>query len=934
MFNKIKAKIGGILGLVTVGTMSTLSIACSSLLGSNGKYDSYDDNKIVIQTTWSAGGKAIAALEDVVKKYNLSQKDEQGFIPVVIEHVEGGYGTIPAQAITKIQSKDNRTLPNLYIDYPSAVGQVAPYNMAFDVSDEIKRDWFIDEFVKVNDQIAGIKKGKMFSVPLSKSTEALILDKPLMNYLITELEKQGAKIEKGDADSTLSKIMSSQPSSEDLGAIKTQWGSIKKGKKADDIIINNDIFDNYEDLFAFVKKTQLMFEAPGNPNILGVDAPSNLLYTLAKLKSHNVANKFLFSKNEETGYVDFNFLKKGKEESETFKQSYNMIKSLIDAGSVWIGGGGAYGSTRLQKHQMAISISSSAGLYHAYSSDKIKADLNKKETGFILPINKLKKYNSNNKIISLDDGTQIDQSKVSATISQGPSFNTIHINDREDQGAKAFLKWFYKNKTSTIEDPKTKAQLTPVDYFAKQSSYIVPLKGYLDDQSTIGKLVSGKSFDELSGPMLGVKASFESIKRELKNVEQNKWLASIVSLPVDDMTGSIRKIIDSNIVASLNSHNNGANSYNDQDLWSKMHRQAMIDQIIPSDGTFNKTYHYGNMKDRNFSDINWKEFSYVDAKITSWIDGDTPKVEIINTSGQDSLKAIKPGEHYSIRIQGIDTPEAHVKLGEIKYKDSEDKLVGFTDEQMKKLIEENKKANHPLAVYAHGHYNELSTDPTSKYTYWKNIYVDIQTTKDGKAYDPVIKDPRHPDSIYDMRTVQVDIGNGEKRPLITKSAKLEGDWGLQAGNLGRQEMKAGTKIRIATDGKKSYNRIVGSIFYGENLSKNWSVEILKRGLTLPFLSNPAAVLDETSILYHNGKAIADAFNYAMNNKLGIFKITHGGSLEEHLKNILSTHGATDYSPLIDYGQHKSVGAPTSIYDYMKTRKDNRHLYRDNSERIS
>ncbi len=917
------------LGVVSIPT--SLLIACSSLLGSNGAYDSVDDNKIVIQTTWSASGSAIDALDETVHKYNETQKNAPGYIPVVVEHVEGGYGTIPSQAITKIQSHDTRTLPNLYIDYPSAVGQVVPYEMAFDMGDEVKREWFIDEFVKVNDKIAGIKPGHLYSAPLSKSTEAIIVNKPLMNYLFKSLQANGAKIvhPKG---SIVEQIMTFNNSS-DLSAIKSQWGGIKSGLASKtEITINDDIFQTYDALFKFVTQVQPLFESTQKPNMLGLDSPSNTMYGLSTLLINNQDKDFLFTKNDKTGYVDFNFLQKGKKQTQVFKESYSYIQKAINANAIWIGGGGAYGSTRLQKHKMAISISSSAGLNKAYST-KSPADLNKDETLFLSPINKLHNYGAT-KTIDVN-GKKIDLNKVSATVAQGPSFNSIHINAREDNGAKAFLKWFYKanDEKSKMIDEHGKTKLTPSDFFAQKSSYIVPLKGALDVNSTIGQKVSSVGYDKLPGTLLGVKASFEAINRELKAVKNNPGISGIIDLPVDNMTGSIRKVIDSNILASNNSKNNGADSYSPETLWGNIRRQAVIDQIISDDGTLSKKFTYPNMKDRNFSDINWKKFSYVDAEITSWTDGDTPNVKVVGTSGADAVKSINIGDALSIRIQGIDTPEAHVKMGELKYKDSEGKLVGFTDAQMEKLINKYKKLNKPLAVYSRGHYNELSMDKTSKYTYWKNIYVDIQTKEDGSAYDKIEIDAAHSNSTYNFRNIDIEVAKGKTVKVITEAAKREGYWGLKSGEFARKEMPVGTRIRVATDGRKSYNRVVGSIFYGPNASKNWSVEILKKGLTLPFLSNPAAVLDETSIIYHNGLAIADAFNYALNNRLGLFKTKSGETLQQHLKNTLVIHGATDYSPLIHYGPNKPVGLPTDIYQYIQTRKDNRTLYRNPSERI-
>ncbi len=117
-----------------------------------------------------------------------------------------------------------------------------------------------------------------------------------------------------------------------------------------------------------------------------------------------------------------------------------------------------------------------------------------------------------------------------------------------------------------MEDDHGTEKLIPSDFFAQKSSYIVPLKGAFDNNSTIGKKISNIPYEKLPGSLLGVKASFDAINRELEAVKNHPDTAGIIDLPVDNMSGSIRKVIDSNILASNNSKNNGANSYSSENL--------------------------------------------------------------------------------------------------------------------------------------------------------------------------------------------------------------------------------------------------------------------------------------------------------------------------------------------------------------------------------
>ena len=977
------------------------TISCSPLLGKLGSYESSGDGVIVIQTTWSAGGSAIAALEKVVVEYNATQNNKIGYLPVKIEHVEGGYGTIPSQLLTKIQATDTKTLPNLYIDYASGVGMIQPYKMAFDATTSVlKRDIFESEFVKVNDRIAGVQKGTMFSVPLSKSTEALVYDKPVLKYIFDGLNRLKPGTVIGGRDNPLIEgILSSIISSADKSEIVRQWGVVESSV---DIKITDDIFKDFTSLNEFVNKVGSAISNTNGANLLGIDSPSNYVYALSSLIVKNKAQDFLMAKNYETGFVDFNFLKGGIQKS-IFANVYNkFIKKPIEEGAIWIGGGGAYGSTRLSKHQMAISLGSSAGLKHSHSKNSEQEFLNTREVGLTSPPDHL--YS---KAYAIANGMENEGwDKVTTSISQGPSFNTVHVNNNEDDAAKKFLEWFYTgDSTINLKDK-------PSTYFAKNSEYIVPLKGAFNSDTTPFKSIVSKNYQNLSDEEWGLKMSFDTIQRQLENNKKYNSPTNNPSIifepPVDDSTGAMRKVIDSKIKASSNSQSSGGGAYSGLSLWQKIHDQAIIDNVIEG-GLNRKKYNYPNQMDRNFSDIEWWRYQYIDAYIESWTDGDTPNVIVDSKySFSKALNTINKGDKLAIRISGIDTPEAHVKLGEIKRRVHDDvknidTAEPLSDESVAKLIDDFRDKGKPLAVVSNGHYNELhykneldefvkelpdlsitdndelikdkarvlkinndkvkdinakfpsssfilndlidndSTDAdaleaskikaqsikypniiSSKknlyghYTDWRKVYVDIQTpdisTESSRkiGYDQLLKDGKHPNATYDLRNVKFPDGS----KLISDLATTEGFWGLKAGDFGRKEMPVGTRIRIATDGKKSYNRIVGSIFYGDHLDKNWSVEITKTGFTLPFIGDIGAVTEPHNILWENGQAIADALNYAIKNKKGLFNFSQG-KLPEHLKWLLTTHGTTAYGNLL----HDSSG--TSIYDYMKYRNPQR-----------
>lgn len=133
---------------------------------------------------------------------------------------------------------------------------------------------------------------------------------------------------------------------------------------------------------------------------------------------------------------------------------------------------------------------------------------------------------------------------------------------------------------------------------------------------------------------------------------------------------------------------------------------------------------------------------------------------------------------------------------------------------------------------------------------------------------------------------------------------LEHDYGIKAFEYGKSEMPQGTKIKVALESGESYNRLVGSVFYGNNFTQNYETNIVKKGLALPFVSNVdyLAMKQTSSMLHYLGKPIADAYNYALQNKQGLF--------ERDLNEVLKVHGTTN----LDSVKHDTKSTK-SIYHY-------------------
>lgn len=103
----------------------------------------------------------------------------------------------------------------------------------------------------------------------------------------------------------------------------------------------------------------------------------------------------------------------------------------------------------------------------------------------------------------------------------------------------------------------------------------------------------------------------------------------------------------------------------------------------------------------------------------------------------------------------------------------------------------------------------------------------------------------------------------------------------------------------------SYNRVVASVFYGENFEKSYEVNILRQGLALPMITASGlygAIKSESDLLHYLAVPLADAYNYALENKLGLFETSTTAF------DSLKVHGSTDLDAV-------TIGKPKNIYSY-------------------
>lgn len=157
-----------------------------------------------------------------------------------------------------------------------------------------------------------------------------------------------------------------------------------------------------------------------------------------------------------------------------------------------------------------------------------------------------------------------------------------------------------------------------------------------------------------------------------------------------------------------------------------------------------------------------------------------------------------------------------------------------------------------------------------------------------------------------------NIDSPEVNHNFAGSVAVEADeefWGQKSKELGEKLIPVGSRVKIWSVGSFSYNRLVGSIFYGPEC-KNYAVEQLAAGLSLPFITVNDA-FNSSNVNSFLLEEAANAFNNAFINKIGLFSFS-----QKELEDVLSAHGVRPWSNLL-YSNRNEGGNAYNLLNAMK-----------------
>ncbi|MFP4876819.1 P68 family surface lipoprotein [Metamycoplasma hominis] len=375
-----------LLGLAPAAALiaaSGLSAACGHT-GTGYGFDQTDDGKLVLASGFSNTNKQGIALKAVVDAYNKwikdNNKQSEGYLPVEVKTLANGYNTNTLRS--DLDAKNSNDFYNMTLNYPAAASILSQYKMNLAISKEDYDKFGIENgFNLGNDLIGGNTKKEKWVVPLSRSSEMLSVAKALVGKFIKELKELGVKISDKDNTKVNEYLNYYTTNTNEAKGVDETWVHAKT-EKLDEIKeqivkalpeMSDQIFRDYSSMINFSIQAKKMYNKDPLLNVIGFDSLPNVINTMTTSLTGGDINKGYIKPDEDkitTGGFDYStFLKvANSEQSKLFKKIVDLILEGVKEGAVWIGGAGAYGSNNLLKYQLAMSLGSTAGYSHTFST--------------------------------------------------------------------------------------------------------------------------------------------------------------------------------------------------------------------------------------------------------------------------------------------------------------------------------------------------------------------------------------------------------------------------------------------------------------------------------------------------------------------------------------------------------------------------------------
>ncbi|WP_434336929.1 P68 family surface lipoprotein [Mesomycoplasma conjunctivae] len=465
------------------------------------RFDQVEDNVIKLGHifTPSKTDSRFSALEKIMHKWNNLDDVKNGTTSKLeLSYFSGNYESMIRNLSVLLETKDKQKSINLALNYPSLAALLNRYDMLLNFADnqDLKttiNETFVGEFLVENKNIVGLDDKGIWTIPVTKASKTLIINKPLLSYIVTSAleatdSKSTIKAEDKEFFENLDKAKT------DVDFIKKVWGNYQKlpldQGGLDGYEFSKEKLENYKDLFDLSIRIKKSFpdanKKDKQANLraqwpIGFNDGVSVWFASNFAEANGNYNDFIFHNSEKDGNI-FEYTLDQSPDSKGYqiaKKTYEQFNELQqnDAAAYFgpVTRDTAQATDWLVRHQMVFAITSTTSYRRKFLPEgQYFFNIYEQEKSFSLPIS------STTQLWNISKSTDTKDENVIAQISQVIS------------NAKSFVIVGVK-PTKNDKNPDNNIYLDP----EKDASIIENVKKVLNDNQDGGFLTSDRTLISL-----------------------------------------------------------------------------------------------------------------------------------------------------------------------------------------------------------------------------------------------------------------------------------------------------------------------------------------------------------------------------------------------------------------------------------------------------
>ncbi|MBN0919668.1 P68 family surface lipoprotein [[Mycoplasma] gypis] len=343
--------------------LSVLSITSPFIAAScqnTARFDQEQSQSLKIMTSYGPSNdlKRYNALKSVIEEYNkyvkLNKDKNQNLQPVELKVSADSLQGLYSKINLDLRAKNTKNFGNLVLAYPSSAVLAGTFDMLLDL-DSVNTDYINPEFLKINQSLSGLKKDKKWILPFGRSSEVLTVDKPLLGYIVQEMDKQYKKqkhvsiLDENNSDilkSSIELFNSDKITENERTRIEELWKFDQYNLDFSKLSLeklSDDILDSYDQMIEFTKFVNSTLNDNENYSdtlyTMGIDSIANFVYLQLFNDAKNDFSKYFLQPKEGASYkLDYKKVLSDPESKEyqTFAKYIEKTLELINSGRTYI----------------------------------------------------------------------------------------------------------------------------------------------------------------------------------------------------------------------------------------------------------------------------------------------------------------------------------------------------------------------------------------------------------------------------------------------------------------------------------------------------------------------------------------------------------------------------------------------------------------------